>query len=283
MSTFTTRALARRHATMFTVAFGALTLVLLANYAVRQMPNQMAKGASLGAITELLLLALPFIVALTIPMAVFVAVAYLFMRMEADGTLASARRERRGVRRLAAPVFGVVAVIAVLALISNTQVLPRANARLAHLLTGAPREPSSRTMTVGQLREAVQNARSATDAEAVSRAVEYEVEIQKKFALAAACLVLALVGATTAMRFPRGGVGLVIGASVIVFGAYYFAIMTGEALADQQIISPFVGMWMANALLLGVGLLVAWRPRRFDVNRTDAFVLSTPHSDDSRV
>ena len=39
----------------------------------------------------------------------------------------------------------------------------------------------------------------------------YAIEIQKKFSLAAACIVFVLVGAPIALRFPRGGVGLVIG------------------------------------------------------------------------
>lgn len=260
MSTLTTRILLRRQGVLFALTFVALTAVLLANYANRQVPDRLANGASASAIIELLLLALPFTIAMTIPMAVFISVAYLFMRLGADGTLATARRERHGVRRLLVPVLGAATVIAVLALVSNTQILPIANSRLVELTTGAPGAPSSRAMTVSQLQEAARSARAAGDVGAVARAAGYEVEIQKKFALAAACIVLALVGATTAMRFPRGGVWLVIGASVIVFSVYYFAIMTGEALADDQVISPFVGMWMANGLLLGVALLLAWRP-----------------------
>src|SRR2546422_8987518 len=49
------------------------------------------------------------------------------------------------------------------------------------------------------------------------RAATYEVEIQKKYAIAAACLVFALVGVPVALRFQRGGVGLVIGVSAAVF------------------------------------------------------------------
>jgi lipopolysaccharide export system permease protein len=62
----------------------------------------------------------------------------------------------------------------------------------------------------------------------------------------------------------RGGRGtgtLVVGASVAVFGAYYALLVTGEDLAERLVVSPFVGMWGANALLLGVALLVLWRRR----------------------
>jgi lipopolysaccharide export system permease protein len=94
------------------------------------------------------------------------------------------------------------------------------------------------------------------------RAAAYEVEIHKKFALAAACVVLALAGAAIALRFPRGGVGLVIGASGVVFTGYYLSLTAGESLAERLVIPPFVAMWMANALLLAIVLLLVRRPGR---------------------
>jgi lipopolysaccharide export LptBFGC system permease protein LptF len=264
MSKLTTRQLLRRHITPFAVSFASLTVLLLASHAVRQVPQLSARGAPAGAIAEVLLLAVPFTMALTIPMAVFLAVSWVFTRLGAEGVLAAARQERHGVRRLIAPVLGAAAVIATLTLVSNTQVVPRANARLAAVLAGAPRELTDRTMTVGELREAARMARAATGAEAISRAVAYEVEIQKKLALAAACMILALAGAATAIRFPRGGVGLVLGSSGFVFTGYYLSLVAGEVLADRQVIPPFVAMWMANAFLLGLVLLLAWRPSHPD-------------------
>ena len=74
------------------------------------------------------------------------------------------------------------------------------------------------------------------------------IEIQKKFSLAAACIVLVLVGAPIALRFPRGGVGLVIGVSFVVFAVYYVGLIGGEALANKNIISPFWAMWAGNII-----------------------------------
>ena len=75
-------------------------------------------------------------------------------------------------------------------------------------------------------------------------------------------MVLALLGAATAIRFPRGGVGLVLGASALVFTGYYLLLVVGEALADRQMLSPFVAMWMANGGLLATALLLLWQPGR---------------------
>jgi hypothetical protein len=67
----------------------------------------------------------------------------------------------------------------------------------------------------------------------------FGVEIQKKFSLAAACIVLVLVGAPIALRVPNGGVGLVFGVSFLIFSIYYVGLIGGEALSDKAIISPF--------------------------------------------
>lgn len=85
----------------------------------------------------------------------------------------------------------------------------------------------------------------------------YDVEIQKKFSLAASCMIFVLVGAPIALRFPRGGVGLVIGVSFAIFGLYYVGLIGGETLADKGYLPPWVAMWGANIILLMLGLVLA--------------------------
>ena len=86
-----------------------------------------------------------------------------------------------------------------------------------------------------------------------------QVEIEKKFAIAAACVVFALLGAPIALRFPRGGVGLTIGVSLGVFGMYYVGLIGGETLARRGWLSPFWAMWTANLVLLVVGVWLTAR------------------------
>lgn len=86
-----------------------------------------------------------------------------------------------------------------------------------------------------------------------------DVEIQKKFALSAACIVFVLMGAPIALRFPRGGVGLVIGVSLGVFALYYIGLIAGESLGDRGILSPFMAMWSANILFTAIGALLLSR------------------------
>ena len=111
--------------------------------------------------------------------------------------------------------------------------------------------------TVGQinvLRSRITDARST-----MSR---YQVEIQKKFALAAACVVFVLFGAPIALRFPRGGVGLVIGASLVAFALYYVCLIAGETLADKLILNPIIAMWLANVIFTAAGLVLLVRVQR---------------------
>lgn len=88
------------------------------------------------------------------------------------------------------------------------------------------------------------------------------VELHKKFAISVACFVFVLVGAPIALRFPRGGVGLVIGASLVIFGIYYVGLIAGEALADRALLTPFWAMWAANILLTIAGLVLLLRMGR---------------------
>lgn len=85
------------------------------------------------------------------------------------------------------------------------------------------------------------------------------VEIHKKFALSFACLVFVLFGPPIALRFPRGGVGVTIGVSIVVFGLYYICLMGGEALADKGRLPAMVAMWIANVIFTIAGLLLLWR------------------------
>jgi lipopolysaccharide export system permease protein len=89
-----------------------------------------------------------------------------------------------------------------------------------------------------------------------SRSVSaYAVEIHKKFALAVACFVFVLLGAPIALRFPRGGVGLTIGVSLLVFALYYVCLIAGESLGKRGLIAPVIAMWGANVLF---ALVAVW-------------------------
>lgn len=110
------------------------------------------------------------------------------------------------------------------------------------------------TSTVDAARARIQDTRRTGNT--------YDVEIQKKFAIAVACMVFVLLGAPIALRFPRGGVGLVIGVSFGVFGLYYIGLIAGEPLAQNGTVSPFWAMWSSNFIFTVVGIFLLTRVGR---------------------
>jgi lipopolysaccharide export system permease protein len=84
---------------------------------------------------------------------------------------------------------------------------------------------------------------------------QYRVEYHKKYAIPFACIIFVLIGAPLAVRFPRGGVGMVIASSFTIFGIYYMSLIGGESLGDRGVISPFWGPWAPNLLF---GTIALW-------------------------
>jgi lipopolysaccharide export system permease protein len=93
-------------------------------------------------------------------------------------------------------------------------------------------------------------------------AYRYQVEIHKKLAIAFACIVFTLLGPPLAVRFPRGGVGMVVLASSLIFSIYWTGLIGGEILADRKIASPAVTMWTANVVFFIVGIVLVSRMGR---------------------
>ncbi|MSR22998.1 MAG: YjgP/YjgQ family permease [Gemmatimonadetes bacterium] len=78
----------------------------------------------------------------------------------------------------------------------------------------------------------------------------YLVEVHKKYAIAFACLIFVLLGPPLAIRFPQGGAGMVIAASVGIFFFYWMGLIGGERFADRGQLDPALAMWAPNVLLL---------------------------------
>lgn len=91
---------------------------------------------------------------------------------------------------------------------------------------------------------------SSRAASAQQRENEYQVEWHKKWAIPFACLVFVLIGAPLAIRFPRGGPGMVIATSLAIFGIYYMSLIGGESLGDKGKVAPFWGPWAPNLLFM---------------------------------
>ena len=80
------------------------------------------------------------------------------------------------------------------------------------------------------------------------------VELHRRIAFPAACLVFALLGVPVGVRPRRGGraTGLIL--TLVLIGGYYFLFVTGAHMAQQGSIAPWLGIWIANIVAVAIGL-----------------------------
>ncbi|HHI02748.1 MAG TPA: LptF/LptG family permease, partial [candidate division Zixibacteria bacterium] len=83
---------------------------------------------------------------------------------------------------------------------------------------------------------------------------KYEIEIQKKYSIPAAAFAFILIGAPLGILSRKGGMGITVSISLLIFTIYWAFLIGGEDLSDRGLIDPFWGMWTANILIGGVGL-----------------------------
>jgi lipopolysaccharide export system permease protein len=89
----------------------------------------------------------------------------------------------------------------------------------------------------------------------------YLVEIYKKYSIPFACVVFVLIGAPMGMITRKGGFGVAAGMSLGFFLLYWACLIGGEKLADRELLSPFLSMWVANILLGLAGVYLVFRDR----------------------
>ncbi len=107
--------------------------MLLLNYVAKRFGDLAGKGLPWSVIGEFVGLTVPFIFAMSLPMAVLISTLYAFSRLAADNEITALKSSGVGLRRVMEPVIIAAAFITLGMILFNDQVLPRANHRLAVL------------------------------------------------------------------------------------------------------------------------------------------------------
>ena len=81
------RYILREHIGPFLAALGVLTGLMLLNQLAKRFGDLVGKGLPWYVIAEVFGLSVPFIVAMTMPMAVLVAVLYAFSQLSSDNEI----------------------------------------------------------------------------------------------------------------------------------------------------------------------------------------------------
>jgi LPS export ABC transporter permease LptG/LPS export ABC transporter permease LptF len=90
----------------------------------------------------------------------------------------------------------------------------------------------------------------------------YELEFHRRFALPAACLVLAMVGIPLGLSSRKGGKSTGFVLTILLVVIYYLFSLVGVQMARQGRMSPWFGSWMGNIVFFVCGLILLWRVDR---------------------
>ncbi len=107
--------------------------MLLLNYVAKRFGDLAGKGLPWSVIGEFVGLTVPFIFAMTLPMAVLISTLYAFSRLAADNEITALKSSGVGLRRVMTPVVLAASVITLGMVVFNDQIMPRTNHRLAVL------------------------------------------------------------------------------------------------------------------------------------------------------
>ena len=99
--------------------------------------------------------------------------------------------------------------------------------------------------------------------------IVFEIQWHKIIASSVMCIAMFLIGAPLGAIIKRGGLGVPFLISILFFIIYYLLNMQGEKLAKQGLISPMVGIWAADFILLVIGI-VFLRQARVDARLFDS-------------
>ena len=134
------RYLLKLHVAPFLFATILLTTLMLLNEVVKRFADLVGKGLHWTVIAEVFVLSIPFILAMTLPMAVLVAVLYTFNRLASDNEISAMKASGVSMTRLLLPVCLAALILAGFMVWLNNSLLPESNHRLQVLLTSISRK-----------------------------------------------------------------------------------------------------------------------------------------------
>jgi lipopolysaccharide export system permease protein len=87
----------------------------------------------------------------------------------------------------------------------------------------------------------------------------YDMELHRKFTLSFACLIFFFIGAPLGAIIRKGGLGMPVVVSILMFIAYYIIMITGEKFAREGAWSMVSGMWLSSLVFLPLGFWLTYK------------------------
>jgi lipopolysaccharide export system permease protein len=93
----------------------------------------------------------------------------------------------------------------------------------------------------------------------ISKLRRYQIEIQRKYTYSLLCLIFFFIGAPLGAIIRKGGLGMPVIVSVLLFLIYYVISMTGEKFVRENILPPFAGMWISTFILVPMSIWLTYK------------------------
>lgn len=87
----------------------------------------------------------------------------------------------------------------------------------------------------------------------------HKIEWHRKYSLSMACFVLFFIGAPLGSIIRKGGLGMPLVFAIIFFLQFHLLNMFGEKFVKEDIMPPFIGMWLAVIVLTPVGIFLTYK------------------------
>ncbi len=88
---------------------------------------------------------------------------------------------------------------------------------------------------------------------------KHNIAFHKKFTLSIACLIMFFVGAPLGAIIRKGGLGLPVVMSTLLFITYFILTMTGERSVKAGSMNLWLGVWMASGIFLPFGIFLTYK------------------------
>ena len=116
------------------------------------------------------------------------------------------------------------------------------------LISGSDHE----TLTSPQLRQYISRQKNR----GVANIKSFEIEEHRRYAITAAAFILTLIGMSLSAKKVKGGMGINIGIGLGLSFSYILFTTVTSSFAVSGVTSPFVAMWIPNAIYLIIGIVL---------------------------
>jgi lipopolysaccharide export system permease protein len=119
------------------------------------------------------------------------------------------------------------------------------------------RMKGEKEMSISELRSHLKKAKKGTVKHNI-----LAIELQRKFSIPFACLLLGLIGFPLGLMMRASGRSWGIALSIVIFVVYYILLSAADSLGETGTLNPVLAMWIPNMVLGATTFVLFWRAIR---------------------